>query len=322
MQGVLVTGDENMLCKKPWIRQPTGISKLALNQSEDARERASPFPCGQCLHCRINRAERWTMRILLEGRYHEKNCFVTLTYDDEFLPPLNSLCKSDYQKYFKKLRHLLIRGFKTEKGEIIKGTKEKFKYYLVGEYGIKGKRKINPHFHIALFGLGKEHEIFINEAWKYQNIPIGLVHVGDLNKDSARYISGYVVKGLYQDNDWFYERFGERVPEFSRMSREYPLGWKYLEKLALDARAKNKKIDRVRVGQLNYLLDKTLKKKVEEVTGYKPEFDVRLWQERMFLENHDNKIGGVGENIKEKYKTKRANREYKYRAFNNKNKSS
>jgi hypothetical protein len=311
-----------MLCKKPWIRQPTGLSKLALALSEEARERASPFPCGQCLHCRINRAERWTMRILLESKYHAKNCFVTLTYDDEFLPPLNSLCKSDYQKFIKRLRMCLARGIKDEKGKKVKSPEKNFKYYLVGEYGTTGTRKINPHYHIAIFGLGQEHEIFINEAWKFKEISMGRIHVGNINKDSARYISGYVVKGLYQDNDYFAERLGERIPEFSRMSREYPLGWKYLEKLARKEQAEGKKIDTVRINQLNYLLDKTLKKKVEEVTGYKPDFDVRLWQERMFIENHDNKYGGVINGIKENYKTKRANREYKYNAFNRKNRAS
>ena len=44
------------------------------------------LPCGQCLECRCKHAQEWANRIMLEAQYHETSYFVTLTYDDDYVP--------------------------------------------------------------------------------------------------------------------------------------------------------------------------------------------------------------------------------------------
>lgn len=168
-----------MLCKKPYLK---GIQ---------------PYPCGQCLPCRLNRRRLWTHRIVLEAKLHAENCFATLTYDGEHYPPDGSLSVADCQKFLKRLRKLV-------------GS---FRYFAVGEYGETTRR---AHYHLALFGVGAESAPAIDKAWG-----LGFVHIGELNPDSAQYVAGYVVKKLTRRDD---PRLSGRSPEFARMSLKPGIG--------------------------------------------------------------------------------------------------
>jgi hypothetical protein len=173
-----------------------------------------PCPCGKCMPCRINRKRLWTHRILLESYCHEKNSFVTLTYDEENLPKDGSLKPDHYQKFIKRLRKRL--------------SPARIRYYAVGEYG---DRTWRPHYHFALFGAscetadvtGQPHKgcdcslcTAIRESWPY-----GFIVVGTLNKDSASYVSGYVTKKMTKEDD---PRLSGRHPEFGRMSNRPGIG--------------------------------------------------------------------------------------------------
>ena len=61
-------------------------------------------PCGKCLHCKLNSAKMWSIRIMHELKSWDSALFVTLTYNDEHLPKDNSLDKRDLQLFFKRLR--------------------------------------------------------------------------------------------------------------------------------------------------------------------------------------------------------------------------
>lgn len=92
--------------------------------------------CGHCLGCRLDHANYWATRIMLEAKRHKKNCFVTLTYNNEKLPQRNghmTLCKKDLQDFIKRLRW---------------HVKEKILYFACGEYGDTTYR---PHYHIIIF---------------------------------------------------------------------------------------------------------------------------------------------------------------------------
>lgn len=176
-----------MLCKKPYLK---GIQ---------------PYPCGQCLPCRLNRRRLWTHRIILEAKLHERNSFVTLTYDQAHYPESGSLSLGDYQRFLKRLRKRV-------------GA---FRYFIVGEYGTNTWR---AHYHAALFGVGAEHAPAVQEAWS-----LGFTHCGDLTADSAQYIAGYVVKKLTRFDD---PALAGRHPEFARMSLRPGIGAGFAERFA------------------------------------------------------------------------------------------
>lgn len=109
------------------------------------------------------------------------------------------------------------------------------RYYAVGEYGDETFR---PHYHIALFGYPScvrgrtDHRAkfccgscqTVKDAWQ-----LGGVDLGELNKDTAQYISGYVTKKMTKGDD---KRLNGRYPEFSRMSRRPGVGATAMEDVA------------------------------------------------------------------------------------------
>ena len=62
------------------------------------------LPCRQCIGCRLERSRQWAMRCLHEASLHDANSFITLTYDDEHVPPGGSLRYRDFQLFMKRLR--------------------------------------------------------------------------------------------------------------------------------------------------------------------------------------------------------------------------
>lgn len=170
------------MCKKPFVK---GIS---------------PFPCGQCLPCRLNRRRLWTHRLLLEQHSHEFSSFATLTYSDDALPAGNTLVPKHTQDWLKRLRALL-------------GPARPLRYYLVGEYGDESQR---PHYHAALFGLSHLEGELLRTSWGH-----GHIQLGTLTKESAQYIAGYVTKKMTAPDD---PRLQGRHPEFARMSLRPGIG--------------------------------------------------------------------------------------------------
>jgi len=67
------------------------------------------LPCGQCIGCRLERSRQWAIRCVHEASMHENNCFITLTYAPEYLPPDGGLIKSDFQKFIKRLRKSIFK---------------------------------------------------------------------------------------------------------------------------------------------------------------------------------------------------------------------
>lgn len=147
------------------------------------------FPCGHCISCRIAKAREWSARLIHELTYWDKAVFVTLTYDDEHLPPNNSLRKRDLQLFFKRLR---------------KCCSTKIKYYACGEYGDNKAGKDyghgfgRPHYHAIIFGLGQSNidKEFIKDCWRccvWSNFSSKKAF-GTVTYDSCRYVSDYIFK--------------------------------------------------------------------------------------------------------------------------------
>lgn len=192
-----------------------------------------PIPCGQCIGCRLDYSRRWADRLMAEATLHEKNCFLTLTYDDDHLPPkrdgspYHSLVKSHMSEFMKNLRKRRGAGLR---------------FFGVGEYGEINNR---PHFHIILFGddfsddrkynftkNGFQHwvsptlydpENIRHGAWKY-----GLVDIANVSWQSCAYVARYCVKKLKGDGAAQYKELNYE-PEFALMSRNPGIAKDYFE---------------------------------------------------------------------------------------------
>lgn len=192
-----------MMCKKPFYFNPTGSTvkeRLYSRADYDSRLAATPFGCGTCLHCRINRSRVWQHRIMLETRLHQESSFITLTYKDETLPEDQSLEPEDLQLFMKRIRYYAN-----------KNRERNIRFFGVGEYGSTSFR---AHYHVCLFGVSPFEESMVEKAWSFRGEPYGHRHNGELNEKSAAYITGYVIKDAMQCDP---ARLG-RTPEFMRCS--------------------------------------------------------------------------------------------------------
>lgn len=192
-----------MLCKQPFVRDPTGkIMKISLlTGNSELALNGIPFPCGQCLPCRINKRRVWTHRLMLESYCHSDSVMVTLTFDNDHLPLDNSIDKRDVQLFLKRLRKAL------EPNQI--------RYYAAGEYGSKSGR---PHYHLIIFGLSLLQGDVVKKCW-----PFGMVHVAEFNQSTAQYVAGYVTKKLSSTS------LDSRHSEFALMSRRPGIGFPALD---------------------------------------------------------------------------------------------
>ena len=190
---------ENMMaCRNPWVRFQGGAEPAMYAGDKKVRHAVTPFPCGNCLPCRINKSKEWSTRILLEQKVHTHSCFATLTYEDEKMTRDDDFTAQvdprDLTLFLKKVRN--------KYGEI--------RYFAVGEYGEKLKR---PHFHAMLFGVAwNEHnQSNLEKLWGN-----GWVSLGEVNETTARYIAGYCLKKLTTEGD---DRLYGKKPEIMRVSR-------------------------------------------------------------------------------------------------------
>lgn len=88
---------------------PSGKREIVFKKPSGKASAAFPLtlPCGQCTGCRLERSRQWAMRNMDEAQMSEKNCFLTLTYDDVNVPEDGGLNKKDFQDFMKRLRRWL-----------------------------------------------------------------------------------------------------------------------------------------------------------------------------------------------------------------------
>jgi hypothetical protein len=177
------------------------------------------LPCGQCIGCRLERSRQWAMRCVHEAQMYDRNCFVTLTYDDEHLPANGSLNKRDFQLFMKRLRKRYGAGIR---------------YYQCGEYGeLLGR----PHHHAILFnfdfpdkqlwsvrdGVRLYRSASLEQLW-----PHGYSTIGDVTFESAAYVARYCTKKI--TGKLAGEHYKGKMPEYATMSRRPGIGRAWLEK--------------------------------------------------------------------------------------------
>lgn len=219
-----------MACYHPIPAWRTDAGKVVFREGPDAV--ASLFlPCGRCVGCRLERSRQWAVRIMHEAHFYEENCFITLTYAPEHLPPGGSLrYKPDVQDFMKRLRARM----------------GKVRFFCCGEYG---ERLARPHYHLGLFGIsfradrypwrvsGSGHRLFrsptLESLW-----PFGSSEIGNLTVESAAYmarysfgkVTGEPAEKHYQFVDPSTGEVFQREPEFARMSLRPGIGARWYAK--------------------------------------------------------------------------------------------
>lgn len=190
------------------------------------------LPCRQCKHCRLERSRQWAIRCYHEASLHKKNCFITLTYDEDHLPADYSLDKEEMPLFMKRLREYAQRKY----GHV------GIRFFQAGEYGDKFKR---PHYHILLFNWDFPDKQLYKEVrgYKYYISKIlsklwtkGFCIIADLTFQSAAYVARYCCKKVtgkaaeefytvkYDGDIYFLE------PEHCTMSRKPGIGARWIGK--------------------------------------------------------------------------------------------
>lgn len=209
---------------------PNGKRKIVFDVKKGFEDLPVTLPCGQCRGCRLERSRQWAIRCSHEASLYSKNCFITLTYADAYLPPTGSLDITHFQKFMKRLR---------------KKNGTNIRFYHCGEYGEKFRR---PHYHACVFNYDpKDRKIYktINKQKLYTSEslaklwPYGMVIVGDVTFKSAAYVARYIMKkisGPMADKHYRIvdpetgEITAELAPEYTTMSRRPGIGQGWLEK--------------------------------------------------------------------------------------------
>lgn len=232
------------------------------------------LPCGRCVGCRLSRSRQWAVRCVHEASLYENNCFITLTFSPLFENLNNSLMKTDFQNFMKRLRKKFVP--KIPNGLDQKQKEEwlrihGIRFFHCGEYGTKGER---PHHHACLFNFDfpdkelwsvkngvrlyrseilerlwsvrvteekaeyfDDKDLFIEDGKIYAKQ--GFCTIGDVTPDSAAYVAGYMLKKIKEDDfSWLAppedDKPDLRIPEYISMSRRPGIGKGFMDQWASD----------------------------------------------------------------------------------------
>jgi hypothetical protein len=190
------------------------------------------LPCGQCVGCRLERSRQWAVRCVHEASCHESNCFLTLTYSDDFLPVSGSLVYRDFQLFMKRLRKR-FSCFDVTLGVWVP------RFYMCGEYGDLNAR---PHFHACVFGFDFPDKVLFRRCGSGCDIFTsvicdglwrkGFASVGSVTFESAAYVARYVMKKITGDEAVVH--YGKRVAEFCHMSLKPGIGGVWFDRWKTD----------------------------------------------------------------------------------------
>ena len=145
---------------------------------------------------------------------HVENCYVTLTYNDKYLPSDGSLDKTHFQLFMKKLRK--------------KYPDRSIRYYHCGEYGEDLGR---PHYHACLFNIDFDDKkyLFTQNGHKIYTSPKlekiwgkGFVQIGNVTFKSAGYVARYILKKINgEDASEHYLTLDAETGELKNLQAEY-----------------------------------------------------------------------------------------------------
>lgn len=222
-----------MPCFSPISAYRLRCGSISFSEVGDIAETLQ-LPCGRCIGCRLKRAQEWAIRCTHEAQLHDRNCFITLTYDEKHLPANGSLDHRHVQLFFKKLRR---KGYK-------------FRYLMCGEYGEQLSR---PHYHACLFGVdffeewkpilkGSSGEMQYESKTLSETWGMGFATVSRFTQKTAGYVARYSLKKVIgKDGKFHYSdvviETGEvhfLKPPYLRASIKPAIGRSWFEKFSTD----------------------------------------------------------------------------------------
>lgn len=199
------------------------------------------IPCGKCLGCFLEKARDKAVQLSLEKmnpEYKSNECwFITLTYEDEYLPIHTYENEETGEQY---------SGASTELRDLQNWIKKirdnhpdkNIRYMAAREYG---STTLRPHYHIIIFGLPLDEELFVKvgnntngdplwttpqldhieskDCWSVRR-PLGdrsakmyragNVIVGEVTFQSISYVAKYTLKKANKDynSEWWYKAQG------------------------------------------------------------------------------------------------------------------
>lgn len=218
------------------------------------------IPCGGCVGCRVDKSSMWATRLMHESKWHAQKCFLTLTYDDLYLPDGGTLEPKVHEKFFKKFRKRLDDDFLRALGPRPKDQQvaalklfrkaNPLRYFWAGEYGDSTFR---PHYHAIVFGWDftgdrRFHSVnsrgenlyksdTLNNLWGF-----GHCTIGEVTQESCGYVARYAMKKITGDRAKdHYARIHPETgqpyqlePEFCKMSLKPGIGKRHYDKFKDD----------------------------------------------------------------------------------------
>lgn len=207
-------------------RKPNGKYSIVFDERQKSSSQDLKLPCGQCIGCRLERSRKWAMRCYAESQMYSKNCFITLTFDDEHLPSNRSVDVKDFQSFMERLRkwHLWNNCPYSESEKDMRSAWLKdngIRYFHCGEYGeacfncdlskfycrcvnyVKALGR--PHYHACLFNFDFEDKVLhtVKNGLRYYKSdilkklwPFGNNIIADVTFESAAYVARYIVDKL------------------------------------------------------------------------------------------------------------------------------
>lgn len=224
-----------------------GNRSVVFNPDQGIVDTLMSLPCGQCIGCRIDRSRQWAIRCVHEASLFERNCFITLTYNNENLPFDKSLKVRDFQLFMKRLRkafpgHLSVED---DDGKV----SYPIRFFHCGEYGEKFRR---PHYHAILFNFDFEDKYLWSESngeklYRSPSLeklwPFGHSSIGSATFKSAAYVARYIMKKVNGDaaKEYYWTSVDELTgeihklyPEYITMSRKPGIGSRWFKKYFSD----------------------------------------------------------------------------------------
>lgn len=234
----------------------SGKRPIVFNVKDGFADMPVTLPCGQCIGCRLERSRQWAIRCVHEASLHSSNCFITLTYSDEYLPATGSVSVREFQLFMKRFRKAV--------------SPIKLRYYMCGEYGEVCKTCNlhiskcvcttyvptfgRPHYHAIIFGydfsdkllysVKNDNPLYVSETL-HKIWGKGMCIIGAVTFESAAYVARYIMKKiggkeaieLGTEGTTYYEVLDESTgeirsltPEFTTMSRRPGIGAGWYEK--------------------------------------------------------------------------------------------